>query len=233
VPVVTSTRLGAPASARPPTLVLERLPEEPDEPDFVAEAPLVGFDAFLPEQRLFGWIRLAADRLTDILNEHAELTLVNVQAERLDDGRLEWLERLRLHRDDLLAVRAGGPRGDPARRLIGRLCPIVVQSGPFLIGGYLHARVGVDPMAEIDSRPAIVPLTSAWLEHWVASQRRRQWAGTILFNRNRAEAIDVVEEADLAFGLTSYPIRPGDTRPADPALPTDDGGADDAWADGA
>jgi hypothetical protein len=221
------TRPNTTSMTGPPTLVLERMPEEPDEPDFVVEAPLVGFDAFLSDRRLFGWIRLEADRLTDILNEHASLTLVNVQVERLADGRLEWTERFTLDRDDLLAVRAGGPRGDPALRLRGRPCPIVVQSGPYLIGGYLHARLGVEPLDEIESRPAIVPLTTAWLEQWVGGHRHRQWAGTVLFNRRRIDAIDLVEEADLAFGQMTYPIRANVLRRPDADLPT----ADD-WSEG-
>lgn len=212
--------------AGPPTLVLERLPEAPHEPDSVADAPLVGFDAFLADHRLFGWIRLAADRLTDILNAHSELTLVNVQLERLTDGHIEWVERMRLDREGLLAVRAGGPRGDPARRQHARLHPLVVQSGPYLIGGYLHARPGIGPVEEIESRPAMVPLSTGWLERWIEGKRHRQWAGTIIFNRTLADAIEVVGEGDLEFGVTSYPIRSGTGRRGNPELP-----AAAAWAD--
>lgn len=202
VAVVTLTR----PPGGPPTLVLERVPEAPHEPDSVADAPLVGFDAFLPDRRLYGWIRLAADRLTDLLNDHAELHLVNVQVERLADGRVEWLEWVRVDRASLLAVRAGGPRGDPARRQHARLHPLVVQSGPYLIGGYLHASLGVGPLEEVERRPLMVPLSTGWLEHWIEGRRHRQWAGTILFNRTLADAIAPVGEEDLEFGVTSYPI---------------------------
>ena len=189
------------------TLVLERQAESPHEPDFVADAPLVGFDAFLPDVRVFGWVRLEAGRITDILNLHSELILVNVQVERLADGCVE-LERMRLERDNLLAVRAGGPRGDPSLRQRSRLHPLVVQSGPFLIGGYLHARIGVDPLEEIDHRPQMVPLSTGWLEHWIDGRRHRQWAGTIVFNRALVDAIRLVGEGGLEFGLASYPIHP-------------------------
>jgi hypothetical protein len=202
-----------PPPAGQATLVLERVPETPHEPDFVADAPLVGFDAFLPDRRVYGWIRLAADRLTDVLNAHAELLLVNAQLERLADGTVQWQEQLRLERDGLLAVRAGGPRGDPARREHLRLHPLVVQSGPYLIGGYVHARHGIGPIEEIESRPPMIPLSTAWLEHWSEGRRHRQWAGTILFNRTLADAIEVVREEDLEFGVTTYPVRPGAGRP--------------------
>jgi hypothetical protein len=190
------------------TLVLESLAEAPSEPDSVADAPLVAFDAFLTDHHIYGWIRLAADRLTDVLNSQAELSLVNVQLERLPDGRLEWHETLVVDRDRLLAIRAGAPRGDPGRREAHlRLHPLVVQTGPYLIGGFLHAHPGVEPHAEIESRPTMVPLSLGWLEHWVDGHRRAQWPGTILFNRRLVDAMDVVSEEDLEFGLTNYPIQ--------------------------
>ena len=196
-----------PPSSGPMTLVLETRAEAPSEPDFVADAPLVAFDAFLADHRVYGWIRLSTDRLTDVLNAQSELTLHNVQLERLPGGRLEWHEQLVLDRDRLLAVRAGGPRGDPARRQHLRLHPLIVQSGPFLIGGFLHAPPGTTPHDEVEGRPPMVPLSLGWLEYWADGHRRAQWSGTILFNRGLADAIDVVREEDLALDAMAYPIR--------------------------
>ena len=190
------------------TLVCESQAEAPSEPDSVTDAPLVAFDAFLTDHRVYGWIRLTADRLTDVLNSPAELTLVNVQLERLPGGRLEWHESLVLDRDRLLAVRAGGPRGDPGRREHLRLHPLVVQTGPYLIGGFLHARPGIGPRDEIDRRPSMVPLSLGWLEYWIAGRRRAQWPGTIIFNRGLVDALELVNEEDLEYGVTSHPIHP-------------------------
>ena len=205
------------SSAYPPfdpaTLVLERLPDAPHEPESVCDAPLVGFDAFLRDARAYGWVRLSADRLTDLLNAHAQVTLVNVELERLADGRLGWHERLPVERDRLLAVRSGGPRGDPARRRHLRLHPLVVQTGPYLIGGYLHAQPGVAPLEELRTRPAVVPLSDGWLELWSDGRRRQQWVGTILFNRLLADAIELVRDEDLEYGMTGYPLRPRTDHP--------------------
>ncbi len=186
--------------------MLERLPDAPHEPDSVADARLVGFDAFLADRRIYGWIRLSEDRLTDLLNEHDELRLVNVQLERLSDGRLEWHEHLVLARDDLLAVRASGPRGDAARRHRTQRHPVAVQSGPFLIGGYLHACPGVHALDEIAQRPPITPLSVAWLEYWRDGRRRAQWGGTILFNRMLTDAVEVVADEDLEVGVLTWPL---------------------------
>jgi hypothetical protein len=189
------------------TLILERSPEAPHEPESVVDAPLVGFDAFLVDSRIYGWVRLSADRVTDLLNGHTELTLVNAQVERFSDGRLSWHDRLVVARDQLVAVRAAAPRGDPSRRLRTRLYPLVVQSASFLIGGYLHAPPGMAPLAEIAARPLMTPLSSAWLEFWRDGRRQDQWVGTIIFNRDLVDAIEVVSDEDLEFGMTSWPIR--------------------------
>jgi hypothetical protein len=199
----------APPTAGTPTIVLERLPDAPHEPDSVVDAPLVGFDAFLADHRLYGWIRLTADRLTDLLNAHSELALDNVTLECLSDGRVEWHERLLVDRRRLIAVRAGGPRGDQALRQLTRPHPLVVQSGSYLIGGYLHARPGVEPLEELESRPVMVPLSMGWLEFWADGRRRHYWVGTIIFSRTLADAIEVVPEEALEFGATEHPIRAG------------------------
>jgi hypothetical protein len=102
-----------------------------------------------------------------------------------------------VHRDRLIAVRAGGPQGDPARRQRVRLHPLVVRAGLYRIGGYLHARPGVAPLAEVRDRPKMIPLSSAWLEYRVAGRRKAQWVGTIVFNRDRTDSIEVVGERDL------------------------------------
>src|SRR5471030_2316161 len=49
-------------------LILQPTPEEVFEPDSVADAPLVRFIAYGLQERVFGWVRLRADRLTDLLN---------------------------------------------------------------------------------------------------------------------------------------------------------------------
>jgi hypothetical protein len=186
--------------ASPLSLVLERLPEAPNEPDSVADAPLIGFDAFFVDRRIFGWVRLSADRLTDLLNAHAEVTLDNAQVEHLGQARIDRTERIVVHRDELIAVRAGGPPGNAAKRLQMRLHPVAVRAGSFRMAGYLHARPGVAPLLEVDGRPAIVPLSSAWLEYWVDGRRTSQWVGTILFNRFRADSIQPIGSRELDLG---------------------------------
>jgi len=178
-------------------LILERRPEDPFEPESVVDAPLIGFDAFSVDQRVFGWVRLSADRLTDLLNAHERVALANAQVDHLVHERTTSIDGIVLSRSQLIAVRAGGPVGDPAKRHRTRLHAVSVRSGAYRIRGYLHARPGVAPLAEIGGRPTMVPLSSAWLEYWRGGRLVAQWIGTILFNRDLAESIEVVGDDEV------------------------------------
>jgi len=179
-------------------LVLERVSEEVFEPEFVATLPLVGFEAFVPGSRVFGWVRLDADRLTDMLNAHEELHLVNVLVEHLDDGATVTADEAIVRRGELVAVRASGPRGDASRRELTRTHPVVIESGPYLIGGHLHASPGADPMLRILGREPMVPLTEAWIAYRRGAETWRKHVGTIIVNRELATSIKRVTEQELA-----------------------------------
>ena len=98
------------------SLVLQPTSEEVFEPDAVSEAPLVRFVAYGVHERVFGWVGLKADRLTDLLNAHEELHLAEVEIESLLDGITWSVEEVVINRRELVAVLASGPRGDAARR---------------------------------------------------------------------------------------------------------------------
>jgi len=183
------------------TLRLDAVGEDVFEPDSVADAPLLRFEAFLATERLFGWIRLEADRLTDLLNAHDELHLHNVTFDSLADGSTRRAEELVVPRSTLLAVSVTGPRGDPALRRWTHSHPVAVQLGEFLMAGYAHATPGEDALASMLERPPMVPLTDAWLQYWPGGERRRSWIGTMVFNRELSDSIRLVTEEELELGL--------------------------------
>ena len=192
-------------------LVLQPTAEEVFEPDSVTDAPLVRFMAYGVDHRVFGWVRLRADRLTDLLNAHEELHLAEVEIESLEDGITQSVDEIIIHRRDLVAVHATGPRGDQARRQRTRTHPIAMQSGSYLIGGHLHAEPGTDPIASVGGRPAMVPLTDAWIEYWSGEDRKHLATGTIVVNRDEVDWMRVVTDEDLIEGAlrpTSPSARP-------------------------
>jgi hypothetical protein len=180
------------------SLVLERVAEEIHEPEFVAYAPLVSFEAFLPAQRVFGWVRLDADRLTDLLNAHETLRLENVLVEDLAAGRTVSADEAVVRRSEIVAVRASGPRGDASRRLPTRTHPIIVEAGPYRIGGRIHAAPGLDPERRLHDAGLMVPLTDAWLEYRSGGELRCDWIETVIVNRELATRIEILAEQDGA-----------------------------------
>lgn len=182
-------------------LILQNTPEEVHEPESVSDAPLVRFAAYGAHQRVFGWVRMDADRLTDLVNAHDELSLLDVQLEHLPNGLIGAVDEVIIHRSDLVAVHARGPRGNEKRRRTTRTHPLAIKSGNYLIGGYLHVPPGTDPLASAHERPPMIPLTDALIEYWVKGKRLHQSTGTIVVNRDAADWIQVVTHDDLIEGL--------------------------------
>jgi hypothetical protein len=171
--------------------------EEVFEPDYVPEAPLVRFDAYRRHERVFGWVRLDADRLTDLLNAHEELVLTDVVIESLEDGRTRSVDEILIRCSELIAVHASGPRGDEGQRAVTVTHPVAVRSGDYLIGGHLHALPGSDPIASIGERPLMVPLTDAWIEYRSGGARTRQVSGTMIVNRARVDWMRIAGDEKL------------------------------------
>jgi hypothetical protein len=194
----------------PLELVLQRTAEEVFEPDAVPDAPFIRFGAYVAHQRLFGWVRLDEDRLTDLLNAHDELHLMNVELDRMVNGLAGTVDEVVIRRRDLFAVQARGPRGAVALRQHTRIHPFAIQAGNYLIGGYLHTPPGVDPLMNAKTRPAMIPLTDALIEYWVNGKAEHQAIGTIIVNRDAADWMRVVSHDDLIEGM----LRPTGAKPA-------------------
>ena len=151
--------------------------------------PVVDFVAYAEDCVLSGRVRLAADRMTDLLNQHEEVQLMDVMVQRLRDaGSLEANEVL-VRRDEILFVHAAGPRGEAARRRRTLMHPLAMQLGPYQVRGYLHALPGSPPLVAIRSREPMVPLTEAWIEYDDGSVHHRHHVGAIVVNREHIDWI--------------------------------------------
>lgn len=159
----------------------------------------VEFVAYGEDCVLSGLVRMAADRLTDMLNEHDEYLLVNVLVEGLAGDRALEVTEVLVRRDELFLVHAAGPRGDQNRRHRTRSHPVAVQLGPYHVRGYLHVLPGIDPILAIRRRQPMVPLTEAWIEFPPATGRPRVRLGNVVVNREQVDWIvpAVDEEVEL------------------------------------
>jgi hypothetical protein len=160
-------------------------PPETPSPDALTPAPAplvlpeVEFAGYAEDCRIFGFLRLEAERLSDALNAHAEVQLVDVLVVALDDSRAIPRGEVCVHRDELLAVRASGPRGNEGRRSRSRLYPVTLQSGPYEIHGHLHGPPAGDPIRQLARRKPMVPLTEAWIMYQAAGQDHRARVGRL------------------------------------------------------
>lgn len=186
-----------PSPAPPAETPEQRAPDAGTEIDFAAYAE---------DCQLFGFLRLDAERLTNALNEHAELALVDVLAVALADGRATASRTLTVGREELLVVRASGPRGNPARRRNTRPYPVLVETGPYRVRGYLHGPPASDPILGLRHRPPMVPLTEAWISYSLAGAEHRARAGTLIVNREVADSIRLVRDEDVRS--PSLPFEP-------------------------
>jgi hypothetical protein len=152
-----------------------------------AGLPDVDFVAYSTSERLSGRIRLDSARLTDMLNAHAEFVLVDALAERLPEGGSMVVPEILVRRNELALVRAGGPRGDRARRIRTKTDRLVMRSGRYLVAGLLHSTAGDDPLAALRRRDPMVPLTDAAILFRVGPNIVEEPGGTIVVNRDLVE----------------------------------------------
>jgi hypothetical protein len=174
-------------------------PAVPDAPPRNRMTREVEFVAYGEDCVLSGNVKLDADRLTDMLNEHDEYLLVNVLVEGLAGDRAVEVTEVLVRRDELFIVHATGPRGNLDRRHRTRSHPVAVQLGPYHVRGYLHVLPGIDPIQAIRRRQPMVPLTDAWIEFPPTTGRQRLRLGTIMVNSEQVDwvAPAVDEEVEL------------------------------------
>jgi hypothetical protein len=193
-------------------IVMRRTPEPPQaEPLPPTAAPEVEFIGYAEDCVLAGHIRLDATRLSDLLNDHDEFELVDVRVESHSGDKVIDVRDVVVARDELLAVHAVGPRGERGRRVRTRQHPLAMQVGPYHVRGYLHALPGVDPISSFRHRRSMVPLTDAWIEYDLGSDRRRLRASTLVVNRQQLDWVveahdDQVEMPDLALSPDAGPL---------------------------
>jgi hypothetical protein len=168
----------------------------------------VEFAAYAEDCRVFGFMRLRGDRMSDALNDATEYQLTDVMIVSLDDGLATQATDFTVKREEVLAVRASGPRGDPARRSRRRPYPVTLQTGPYLIHGYVHGLPGADPLQQIRRRKPMMPLTESWIEYRSGAQNHRARIGTIIVNHELWDWIRLSRDEEVRL-----PDLPAETKP--------------------
>lgn len=161
----------------------------------------VEFSAYTADCRLFGFLRLAGERLSDALNEHEELHLDSVLVVALEDNRAIEMRQFVVSRDELVAVRASGPRGNAARRIRTRPSPVAVKAGAYMIRGYVHGPPGGDPLRRFRGSRPMVPMTEAWIEYESGGSQHRARVGPLIVNTAFVDWVERAKETDVRVDL--------------------------------
>ena len=186
-----------------------RQPDDVEPPveinDETAGLPEVEFVAYAEDGRLSGRIRLDTSRLSDMLNDHDEFLLEDVLAEHLPEGGTMVVPEFLVRRDELVLVHAMGPRGDRSRRHRTAARTVTLRAGPYRVTGDIHAAPGIDPLVFFRRRRPMVPLTDATIEYRTAEGSVREFAGTIIVNRELLDWVTEVEGTVVELpSLTSH-----------------------------
>lgn len=161
----------------------------------------IEFSAYTEDCRLFGFLQLADERLSDALNERDELLLESVMLIALEDNRAVELRELVVTREELIAVRASGPRGNAARRVRTRPSPVAVKAGPYIARGYVHGPPGGDPLRRFRTQRPMVPLTEAWIEYEAGGGAHRARVGPLVINTAFIDWVERVNETEVRVDL--------------------------------
>jgi len=177
-------------------------------PRDVSPDPLVELTIYSGDSRASGHLALSADRVTDLLNDAEEFTLVDLSAQSLEDGHELAVPEVVVLRAELYAVAVTGPPGNPRRRIRTRPCPVEIRLRQYDVSGHLHALPGTDPVAGFfHRREVMVPLTEATIGYDSPAGRVLSRYDTLLVNRLLVERIAPARRSDVRPpGLT--PERP-------------------------
>jgi hypothetical protein len=168
-----------------------------------AEPKFVDVVAYAEDCVLSGRLPMAAERLSDLLNEHLEFELVDVMVEDLVGNEPIETRDVVVKRDELLLVQTAEPRGNPGRRNHTSKHPIEARIGPYQVRGLVHALPGSDPIESLRRRRPMIALTDATIEFSVGSTHMRREAGVVILNRDCVDTISegypvTFKKADLA-----------------------------------
>jgi hypothetical protein len=133
---------------------------------------------------LSGSIDVGTGRLSDQLDMVLLSPLRDARLIDLEDGHLVEIPELPLEPDELCAVIAGEPRGDPSRRLHTRTLRVKTEVGPYQVEGTVHATVASEPLARALRRDGWVPLTDVVVMYRHADRDVSDEVEVLLVNRH-------------------------------------------------
>jgi hypothetical protein len=160
------------------------------------------FKAYAVDCLLSGSIEAGEGRLSDQLDEVLLRPLRDARLIDLGDGHLVEIPELPLEPDDLCAVIAGEPRGDPSRRLHTRTARVKTEVGPYQVEGTVHGTVASEPLGRALRRDGWVPLTDVVVMYRHADSDVSDDVEVLLVNRHLLRHFREADRPDPDEGTT-------------------------------
>jgi hypothetical protein len=169
---------------------------------------LIDFIAYAGDCRVTGMFDLAdGERLSDVLNDAAAITLRNARLTSHADGHEVELESVEIDIDDLFAVEVVGSRGHQEQRIHTVRHRLELRLGPYSVLGQLHTLPGGRPLVAIAGRAPMVPLTNATLAFNAGDGLNVRDVETLVVNRHLAEWVRADSSELPAFpGVPVAPV---------------------------
>jgi len=156
----------------------------------------VSFTAYAEDSVIRGDLLFAGDRLSDFIALAGPFEIERVTIEALDDGRVVTVESATIERDDLLAITASGPRGNPARRIRTRPHPTRMKIGQYDVTAYLHAPPTGHPYSGVLRRP-VLPGTSVVIRYQLSGRPIEATHDAVLFNPSKIDWLEAASDEDV------------------------------------
>jgi hypothetical protein len=148
----------------------------------------VEFIAYAGDCRVSGVTTLGrGERLTDLLNRSPTIVVEAARLTSHADGRTVEAGELSLEQEDLFAIEALDPRGEPGRRIHTVRHRMEVRLGPYTVLGQLHSRPGAKPLVAMGQRLSMIPLTNATIAFNTDDGVEAMDVGTLIINRSLAD----------------------------------------------
>ncbi len=174
-----------------------RAADAPGRPLEASSVPSVELTVYADDSVAFGRLALTADRVTDLMNDHADFEFVDTLVQSLEDTHGVVLRTVMIARAEIFAVAVTGPRGDPTRRTRTRPIPVELRVGRYDVSGNIHIVPGTDPIIGFRRRRMMVPLTEATIEFETPGGRCTSRFRTLLVNRDLTDWIAPATRTDV------------------------------------
>lgn len=131
-------------------------------------------------------------RLTDFMNDADEIVVRAATLRALSDGHVVAAGDQTVSVEELWAIEPTDPPNAGDLRVSTRSTEVAIDLDPYAVNGYLHAVSAGDPVAALQRRKRMVPMTDAVITFNYAGNERRHEAGVLIFNREMAKSVERV-----------------------------------------